>query len=113
MTFAKMEPFWDWSPKAVAWFFKAAHVQGRKELRIREGMNAALAEDLPLLVPAMARFWIETLAESKALEGRVLRLTEGEHTFHLPVTKGLLLALCMLDTPLPAVSEVPLQPEVQ
>ena len=115
MTLPTLEPFWDWSPKAVTWFFKAAHVQGRKQLFIREGMNAALAEDLPTLAPAMARFWIETLAESGALDNQVLTMTRGEDTFQLAVTKDLLLSLCMLDTPLPAAQPEPLvlpHPEV-
>jgi hypothetical protein len=106
LTLPILQPFWDWTPQAVARFFQMAHVQGRRELRIREGMNAALAEDLALLAPAMTRFWIETLEESGALGGRILRIADGDHTFRLPITRALLVELCLLDTPLPVVSDV-------
>jgi len=101
MTIPVTGPLWDWTPQAVAQFFKTATVQGRKELRIREGLNAALLEDLPVLAPALARFWIETLAEHKLLDGQVLRLRRDENEFQLPLTRELLLSVCMLDTPLP------------
>lgn len=98
------EPLWDWSPQAVTRFFKVAYLGGRKTVFLREGMNAALLEDFPRLVPALARFWIETLAKTDALKDRVLTVTHDGHTFRLPITEALLLDLCQLTDPEPEIA---------
>lgn len=95
------EEIWNWSPQAVAKFFKVAYAGGRKTVYLREGLNAALLEDFPRLVPAMARFWIETLAKTESLKDRVLTVRDGEHTFSVPITEALLLTLCQLSDPEP------------
>lgn len=108
---APPEPLWEWSPKAVTQFFKAAFAQGQKKLFIREGLNAALAEDFELIVPAIARFWVETIT-GPDLDPRCMTIRLGEEMVEITLTREFLLRACALDEVVPGrvVPQAPAAP---
>lgn len=113
-----------WSKKAVRAFWHGSNPAGSpKRFQIREGLDAALAEDLDVLVPAMTEAWIDFLTRSSfrtmVVEGRNYTLTEdGVCRMPIALTEELLTNMMALgepdqeegDEPTPAVVPGPDDP---
>lgn len=106
---------WNWSPGATAAFVRAATGGRRMRWHIPSGLSAALLEELPLLAPAVIRFWITLLTrEPRSLRLRVPSaqyrvLKNGIIEFFLPLDEAFLENILRLDT-LPESEPVTLEP---
>lgn len=100
-----MIPVFPWSKEAIRDFWRFASA-GRGKFRIKDGLDAALATDLPHLAPALARYWVEVLT-APGMPERAVDFTssfatvdaDGRTTVKVPITRALLLSL--LDLPAP------------
>lgn len=65
---------WQWSPDAIEAFMATAFAEGRKAMRVGEGLNAAMGIDGPAIFHRQIDVLITTLGTDPVLSGRVLKL---------------------------------------
>lgn len=65
---------WQWSPDAIEAFMATAFAEGRKAMRVGEGLNAAMGVDGPAIFHRQIDVLITTLGTDPVLSGRVLKL---------------------------------------
>lgn len=96
---------WIWTKEAVKAFWGKASA-GAGRLNVREGMDAALATDLPHLTPTMAAFWVAHLTmpgrpvrncDITFAPDRVTVHEDGSVTCSLPLERTFLLSLLDLN----------------
>lgn len=96
---------WNWSPAAVKAFFAGA-ARGKRRFNAPAGMDAALLEDLPRLVPAMTRFWVQMLTNPEQTAPRETTIraragtfetdAAGNVTVRMPLTREFLIDILAL-----------------